>query len=645
MGTEIIRVVRAERTAAAGRQNGQQERVRGMWWQVVGLMVLGMIRWISNVGGRWWDAMRRSAAAQVSGGGSRPGGMTAREQVMQAVALAMRERAAPPVDGSVSAEAAEAQARVRAFRDGKTTQAHRAALTRLHRFLEVNKEFGPGAASAGTGGVPAVALWDAAMEAFVTALVAPRVEGHIWVRPKGWPADCSPQQAARVQGAAAAGLARLGWLPAGATLTHTMATRQSLGCNDAEDVDRVDMIFPWEIIDAADRGAGAGTAWHAAARALLVTAVVLGSRPGAAAALLLGHVRLTADERVVVVKRVGFRHKQQRARATRRGRRTAPAITLEHRAIAAHLVPWIRWLRKQGARDSQLLFPSLVRQIYARARTVNGKAVDGGLWMEPLREWSSRQMVAALDAVLGPEGRSGRTMQGIRSGANVELRRLGPSLAPGTTAVSDVIRRTMQGRSLKPVLGSEAAYVEPLAEDTRAACRQLGSLRICRDRDGVLSLTAVRDAGDPHARWTEARRGGAAGSSAGAGSWGRDGGAAVGVAAAVARVTDSDSSSDESEDSDSSSLDGSSSDDSDSSSAESSGCDDGCGATSLSSARSKKLRSPRAVLGGKCGRCGIRIGKRDHGWRCDQDGCTWTVCPMCHRGGARGALRCPKHQR
>lgn len=613
---------------------------RGRWWS-------GMWRGLAAAVGsaaRWCIAAIRdlghppAAAHGAAAGAHRPGVdgdvTTIRRLALDAVSAARQGRAAPGGAGIASAAAASAQTRVRATRDAGTVRSHRTALGKLERFLQDNVEFGPGAAPPSAGGVPPDAAWDALMEAFVTTLIAPRVEGHPWIRPRGWPTRCSPHQAARTQGAAAAGLARLGWAPAAATLSRTAETRRALGCLDAEEVQRVELILPWEIIDGADRAArGPGTPWHMAARALLVTACVLGSRPGAATQLLLGHVRQTTDGAVHTFQRKGFRHKQQHARATMRGRRTAPALTLEHRALAAHLAPWVRWLRRQGARDSQLLFPSLVRDAVARVRTVNGRLVEGGLWMEPLQSWSARQMIAALDHVL-LASRNGRSMQGIRSGANVELRMLGSRLAPGTTAVSDVTRRILQGRSLKAILGSEAAYVEPLAQETREASRQLGSLRIERDPDGVLTLTGVRDATRVDSGWRSV-------APTVVHSHGEDG-AAGGGGAAAAGVCHSDSSSEEDS---GSSSDESSGDDSSSSGTDgsTSSADDSSSSTDQSPGAASASASPRAVLGGKCARCEVLIGKRDHGWRCDHEGCTWTVCPMCHRGGRRAPLRCPRH--
>jgi hypothetical protein len=223
------------------------------------------------------------------------------------------------------------------------------------------------------------AVWDAVMEAFVTAGVAPAVE-HEWVRPAGWPKDCSPQQAARQQRAAAAGLRRLGWLPAGVSLPNTTAAKEALGCNDKDDVHRVEMIFPWEVFESP--APATAPLWEVAARALVVLAVILGGRPGAVTALLYGHVRRTSDDEVLVVQQRGFRHKPQRERATRRGRRTAPALTVQHWAIARDVQPWLQWLRSQHTPDSQLLFPSLY------ARRMRGGAPRRGDWWQAACGWN-----------------------------------------------------------------------------------------------------------------------------------------------------------------------------------------------------------------------------------------------------------------
>lgn len=597
----------------------------------VGRMVTAGAAWLVQQ----WGRARRWAAAMVDGArrrvALRPEGQPprpARAELIAALRAAAADTPAPTGAGLVAPRAAAAQAMVRGTRDATTARGHRTAIGRVLAFVEANPELG----GRSVGLSPE--LWDATMEGFVTAMVSPQVEGSPWARPAGWPADCSPQHAARQQKAAAAGLLRLGWLPEGTTLGRTAATRRALGCGDQEDVQRVDMIFPWEVFEGAEQGKEASP-WHLAARALVVLAVIAGGRPGEATGLLVGHVSATSNDNVIVLRRKGFRLKPQHARATRRGRRSAPAIPLEHVAIGAFVQPWLQWLRDRGVPDSHMLFPSLVRDAYARARSSEGSRVGGGLWMEPCRPWSARQVIAALDYVL--TDRRGRTMQGLRSGCNVELKRLGTAAAPGTTAVPDVVRRALQGRSLKPILGSEAAYFEAFADETREATRQLGSLRIVR-RHGALRIDAVRSAATGKWSPTPAGERDRAASAPAAGSPRRRGARTFGEAGEGSAEPPSSSGYDS--DSDSGSDDSDSGSDSASPSS-SEGTDTSGGSDTESS---EAPPHPASALDDGCARCRARIGLRDHGWQCDQPGCRWTVCMMCHRGGARAPLLCPKHK-
>jgi len=587
-GSSTVAMAVVGRQPADARQHAPQAggsltEIGGRW--IRGIWEWGMDAWAGAR--RWADGWWRRNRA---GSGHRPG-VSARRRMIDIIDAACRDEAAPARTGEqpTAGGAAAAQARIRATREDSTVRKHRAALGRFRHFLQINADIA-------TGPTLEVEDWDVACEAFVTALVAPAV-AHEWSRPRGWPAKCSPRQAASVQQAAVAGLRRLGWLSTDA-LPLTAATKAALGCRDPEDVQRAEMIFPWEVFDGAAR-IKADSPWKLAARALIVMAVIMGNRPGTTPELLVGHVRRTTSNDVVVVQQTGFRHKPQHARATRRGRRAAPAFTLEHWAIREFVQPWLAWLREDHAPESQLLFPSLVRETYARARSSEGRRVEGGLWLEPLQRWSPRQVTAALDLILGVDGRRGRTMQGLRSGTNVEMRKLGKDgQQQGGSVVSDVTRRTLQGRSLREQLGSEAAYFEPFADEIRGATRQLGTLRIVR-RDGALVVEATRAPGP--------------------GPW-------VELEPRILQDADTEPSSS----SDGSSNDTSSEED--------------------SSSTSTSTGPPSAVkaAGGQCGRCGKPIGPHDHGWVCDYDGpgppCRWTVCPMCHRGGARAALYCDKHR-
>jgi hypothetical protein len=247
------------------------------------------------------------------------------------------------------------------------------------------------------------------------------------------------------------------------------------------------------------------------------------------------------------------------------------------------LAPWIRWLRDTGAVGTQYLFPSLVRRRSARAVTANGRLVDGDMWMEPLRTWSSRAVAAALAQAVGA---AGEWFHGLRAGNNIELRR---HRASGAEAVGDVTRRVLHGRSVRDLIGSEEAYTEVFLEDLCAATRVLGALRIERVADGLCTTGRSASAGE-RADW---------------------------VSCAAQVVPEADLREEPA------------------SETSSSGDEEGVSADGPGG----------SVYHGvvRCGRCGRHLRRRDHGWMCDVPGCTWGVCPPCHPAGGRGPLLCPAH--
>lgn len=559
-------------------------------------------------------------------------------------AIGGRPASDPAAARILGAEAAAAQGALRATRARRTSDAHSRALRRLRDLLVANPTFGA------QPDAPSAAAWDVLCEGLVTTFVAPPVVAHGWSRPRGWPVEASPQLAGAVASAAATALDRLGYVPR-RTLRRLDGALTALGCRDAEDVARVDMVFPWEVFAGALQ-CQPRNPWQTAALALVTLGVVRGGRPGASCSLLLRHLtRVPSDDGppVVAVRMSGFRHKTQHARATQRGRRTAPELAYEHWALRRWLLPWVSWLREQGAAPGQFLFPSIVRDAHARVRTAAGwvaVGADGDRYrIEPARTWSSAQVAAALTYVLGGAAqRRGRTLQGLRSGANVELMKLGYA---GTTPVSAVTRRVLQGRSLRETLQSEAAYFEAFEDDTRQASRQLGSLQIerCRpqaaaghgadgaDAGGQLRVVAVSRSAGAHRDWVRcdgpaadipAAVAAAAADAAAAGEGGGAGGGGAGAGGGRAPHAD---------DAESSQSSASSSD--------------------AASVGADGPPSRALVRGDRCARCGVSISCRDPAWMCDgdvRDGatgdvrpCDWGVCLMCHPGGARAALFCPEH--
>jgi hypothetical protein len=494
---------------------------------------------------------------------------TVRGQLFAAITTAAGGR--PRVDESdwtMPAGAAAVAARLRATRAPATERAARSALRQLEGFLRENTEL----AQRANRLTPTV--WDAVMEAFLVAKVDPP-QPHGWRRPQGW-GRVTPSTGGAAVGAAMSALSRLGYGPV--VWPRTRAMRRALGCDDPDDVVRVEPIFAWEVWRGV-RSLGARgsrlSLWELAARALVVLGMVCGGRTGSVTRLLVEQVAETDDARVLVLRprvvrgQPAMREKQQHARASMRGRRGASVpLTLEHWALDVAVRPWLAVLRRWRAVGTQYLFPSLVRQSGTGASSAGGRPVEGGLWMDPARPWSARAVRAALRLLLGTE--EDRTWQGLRVGCNLELRRVG---------AGDVTRRTLQGRSVRPQLGSEVAYVESFVEDCRSLTRRLGELRVERVA-GQLATTATSRSAAEEDDWQLVD---------------------------VARPLSLDPVS--------SSSEGGEGSDSD----------------------------PRVVDGQECGRCFRRLGVRDEGWCCDAAGCTWGVCLACHSGGRRAPLWCPRH--
>jgi hypothetical protein len=558
-----VRRVSSQEDLAEAPEVGRHKHGGRFWlW----LAVLG--RWLGWVGrkiGRISGKGRSSATSSVAGSRAVAAVCSVRNELL--VAIGAAERGEPLVDtadGAMSAVSAGVAARLRATRAPATHSSARSALRQLARFVEVNESLAAGAERL----TPKV--WDAVVEAFIVAKVDPP-QPHGWLRPSGW-GRITPSAAGTAAGAAAAALDRLGYGPT--VWPRLRVMRRALGCNDADDVVRIEPVFAWEVW----RGVRhpQSTIWELCGRALVVLGMVCGGRTGSVTRLLVEQLQETDDPRVFVLRprshqggAPAYREKQQHARATLRGRRGAAVpMTLEHWALEVGVRPWLAVLRRWRAVGSQYLFPSLVRHFGARTRPASGRPVEDGLWLDPVRPWSARAVTAALHHVLGV---SGRSWQGLRAGNNLELRRLG--------AASDVTRRTLHGRTVRPQLGSEAAYTEVFGEECRQATRRLGELRIERV-GGQLATTATSSTAGEADDWQQ-----------------------LNVARPLPTVSPPSSSAEE----------------------ESSGPDS------------------RVVEGRECGRCFRKLGPRDHGWRCDDAACSWAVCLACHPGGMRAPLWCPRH--
>jgi hypothetical protein len=516
----------------------------------------------------WWTPRRVGAVATAAA----PAG--ARVELLRVLAAAAA--GTPAVDTAaavvVGAAAAAAAAQMRATRALRTDAGARGALRQVTAFVQANPALAVGVERVSDR------VWDAVMEAFLTAKADPPT-GHAWRRPSEWRSGGTPKGASGATDDAVNALRRLGYI--GGVLVRVGVARRALGCTDKEDVVHAPPIFAWRVC-AGVRDTAAATVWDRCARALVALACLSAGRRGTATKLLLEQVTLTDDPDVVLLT-ARQRQKTQHERATRRPRRTAQPVAIEHWLVRVAVVPWVRWLRDGGAAGTQYLFPSLVRRQVARAVTVNGRLVEGGLWLEPMRPWSARAIAAALALVLGA---TGEAFHGLRAGNNIELRRHRDKAAGGG-AVEDVTRRALHGRSVRDLIGSEVAYSETFLEDFRAATRVLGGLRIERVAGGLCTTGRSASRGE-HIDWQRC--------------------AAVVVPEAdlVLAPSEGDSSGEE-EDEDA--------------------VGDG---TSFSGSVD-------------CGRCGRHLFRRDHGFMCDSLGCTWGVCPPCHPAGTRGALLCPVH--
>lgn len=472
-------------------------------------------------------------------------------------------------------DAATAAARARATRAPRTNAAARALVAQLRVFVQANPRLlaAPLTAAGGITGEH----YDIAVEAWL--LTRCERQHSAWVA-TGGAADAGPG-GARAGGTVRALIDRLGY-SRGATWPRSRTMAAALGAGDAAETRHAEPVFAWEVAEGLRRSPPV-TLWEAAAAALVVLGAVAARRVSGAGGLLIEQVTEAGPNAVRVAPR--HRPKQRRARVGQR--RGAPrTVLVDHWMVGQYVIPWVRWHARRQSPRNGYLFPSIVQQRYAR-RTAVGYAAGGGFWVEPLRQWSSRAVRCALMRCV-PNLGDGRSFQGLRVGNNVELRR-------AAHTVSAVTRRSLHERSLKPILGSEEAYVEVFAEDYRAATRELGKLRIERDASGLLTVTAR---------------------SASAGQDGTDWQVCSGADCRVeVAAADAD--------------------------AMSEGVASGDEASDTADVVGDGDAGTRVV---PCGRCGQVLRARDYGFLCDAPGCRWAACTDCHQGGTSKALWCPRHE-
>ena len=538
--------------------------------------------WHAGAAGR--AATREASSRGDSGPGDGDAGRgsgTVRDAVIAELgALAAGRARITPDEAALwgSAGAAGAAAQVRGARSAATRAAVRRHARQAQAFLVANPTL-LSAEGAATG-----EAYDVLVEAWITARCEPELT--TWRPCAGMGRGRNP----RIGGVLRAGLERGGYAR-GSTWPLSRATARALGGDDGEDdAAHAVPVFVWELIHGI-RASDVGNVWDECAVALLTTIALAARRRGAATGLIVGQTRVVGPAAVEISPRQ--RAKQQAERAGGRPRRQARPVVVAHWLVREFVVPWLQWHARRQSPATARVFPSITREQPRGAGAEKAFRV-GGMWVHPTRSWSDRQLRAACDRFIA--GCAGRSVQGLRAGNNIELRR-------HRDAVSDVTRRTLHERTVKDLIGSERAYNEVFAEDFAAATALLGTLRIERSAQGLLRATARNDtAGEDPRRWEPLH--------AAEGGLDDHGDAAQGA-------DPSDDSSASADDEESSSGDESVSD----------------------AVVGDGGRDTREV---DCGLCGLRMGPQDYGFLCEE--CDWAACPSCHPGGDAVELRCPRHR-
>ena len=466
-----------------------------------------------------------------------------------------------------SEEKAIATAHARTTRAASTTAAAARAVRDVREFVERNADL------AGGRGEPTHDTYDIVIEAFIFVEAAAGAGGACpWRRARG------PLQASAAKGAgtARALLERLGW-SRGNAWTRSRAMEASWGVRDPDEGGgHTPPIFCWELVEGL-RLRTPRSPWEMAGAAMATIGALHGKRGGGARRLKVGEATPAGEDAVAIATRVRVK---KRALASKRGATKPRAFVLRHWLIGAHVLPWLAWHRRQQSPPSALLFPSITERRSPRPTELGFQA--SGQWVEPMREWSPRQVKTWLQQFVPNLG--ARAFHGFRAGNNRELRRW--------KEIHGITRRALHERSLKPLVGSEAHYDEPFAEDYAEATAVLGRMRIERNEQGLLTVTATSASAGQYNDWT-------------------------GVARPIVLPQDAPGTC----------SDGSSSDDD----------------TESSDAENVVGEGGRESRRYNCGRCGVAVTGADYGFLCDTEGCHWGTCTSCHPGGLRATLRCPEH--
>lgn len=455
--------------------------------------------------------------------------------------------------------------RVRSKRAPSTTAAAQRSVRAVREFLEENPTLAAGS------GVPTHDHYDIVMEAFVlTEGAAATGTSSPWVRARR-PQDPS---AARGAGPARALLERLQW-SRGTAWSRCKNTEKAFDMRGS--AQHTTPIFTWEVVEGF-RLKKPKTPWAMAGAAMTVIGTLHAKRGGGVKKLKLANVNQVAHNGI----QIASKHKDKgRVGASGLASDRDPPVVLRHWLVEAYVIPWLQWHAEHKSPKSALLFPSITQKKSPKPTSL-GFTAEGGQWVEPMRQWSPRAVEAWLSEFI--PNLNGRRFHGLRAGNNRELRRCHD--------VHTITRRSLHGRSIKQVVGSEAHYDEPFAEDFASATEKLGQLRIERSATtGLLTVTATSESAGLRDDWVIRK--------------------------------DPITFPDDQEDPPSSSDDGA---DGDSSSADCVGDGD---------------RHTRAY---RCGRCHTLVRARDYGFMCDADGCQWGTCTDCHPGGERASLLCPRHQ-
>lgn len=436
-------------------------------WSVVWSVVAALWAACCRLVARW---SRQQRARQ---------GSSARSVIIGQLQMAMR--GSPCLsEGTVAAvggeEVARAIASSRAARADRTDAKSLGALRSLCDFVSANPRLAEQRLEPGSS--PAADVWDAVVEAWVVAQIRP--EGAPpFTRPSGWAANPKPRSVRSAVGCLTSALQRLGYQEGLWPMTRAQLT--ACGAGDIEDTTHARPVWAWQVF-AGLRALGPRLSpWLECAAAMTSLGAVGGRRVGNIVALLRENLR-QVDTDEFLVSYVS-RQKQQHQRATRRPRMQCRPVLLRHWALRVWLAPWLQRLEEWRVPGTCLAFPSMVRLGVGgrRVTTQHGFDVEG-FHVEMARPWSWRQQAMALGTiVLGPGNLLG--FQGLRVAHTSELKRY-------RSEVTDVVRRTIQGRSVRDLIGAEDAYTEVYADDMSAATARIGGVRVT-DTDGLCRVCAT----------------------------------------------------------------------------------------------------------------------------------------------------------